>query len=133
MARAKDPTDPIRRKAAAFPAVDKGTSCTQSAFKSGKSAFLYIGPGTKGQGFKAMFKLDRSMPQARKLAAVDPDRFEVGSSSWVTTRFTAEEPLPKSIWEKWLKESYELSCDSGSKAKKTTVEKTGRKKAARKR
>ncbi len=133
MARAKDPTDPIRRKAAAFPAVDKGTSCTQSAFKSGKTAFLYIGPGTKGQGFKAMFKLERSMPQARKLAAKDPDRFGVGSTSWVTTRFTAEEPLPKSIWEKWLKESYELSCDSGAKGKKTTVKKkTGKKKTAQK-
>ena len=53
MARVSDPTDAIRRKAATFPAVAEGTSCNQTSFKAGKSAFLYIGPGAKGQGFKA--------------------------------------------------------------------------------
>jgi hypothetical protein len=57
-----------------------------------------------------MFKLKRSMPQAKELATTDPDRFEVGSTGWVTTRFTAEKPLPKKIWENWLRESYELTC-----------------------
>ena len=110
MAEAFDPTDPIRTKAAAFPEVAKGTSCNQSSFKTRKGAFLYIGPGPKGHGFKAMFKLQRSMPRARQLATSDPDRFEVGSTGWVTTRFTADEPLPESIWDAWLKESYELVC-----------------------
>lgn len=110
MARAKDPTDAIRRQAAAFPEVAKGTSCTQSSFKAGKGTFLFIGPGAKGKGFKAMFKLKASMPQALKLAAETPDRFEVGSTGWVTARFTAEEPLPKRIWGKWLAESYDLTC-----------------------
>ena len=110
MARAEDPTDAIRKKAVTFPGVAKGTSCSQSSFKAGKGSFLYIGPGPKSQGFKAMFKLARSMPQAEKLADKDPDRFQVGSNSWVTARFTAEKPLAKSIWEKWLKESYELNC-----------------------
>ncbi len=117
MARASDPTDPIRRKAAAFPNVAKGTSCNQSSFKAGTGTFLYIGPGAKGKGFKAMFKLKRSMAQARKLATKDPGRFEVGSTGWVTTRFTAEEPLPKSIWDAWLVESYELTCSSRAKKK----------------
>ena len=112
-----DPTDPIRRKAAAFPAVAKGTSCNQSSFKAGTGTFLYIGPGAKGKGFKAMFKLKRSMPHARKLATTDPGRFEVGSTGWVTTRFTAEEPLPTSIWEAWLSESYELTCPSKANKK----------------
>jgi len=89
--------------------VAKGTSCTQSAFKAGKGTFLFIGPGPKGQGFKAMFKLEASMPQALKLAAANPKRFEVGSTGWVTARFTAEEPLPKRIWARWLSESYELT------------------------
>ncbi len=96
----------------------KGTSCTQSAFKAGKGTFLFIGPGPKGQGFKAMFKLKASMPQALKLAAQDPTRFEVGSTGWVTARFTAEEPLPKRIWGKWLAESYDVTCGTGRKAKK---------------
>ena len=59
-----------------FPAVAKGTSCTQSSFKAGKGTFLFIGPGPKGKGFKAMFRLKRSLPQANRLAAGDPDRFE---------------------------------------------------------
>ena len=104
-----DPTDALRTKAAAFPAVAPGTACNQSSFKTGKRAFLYIGPGKKGRGHKAMFKLDQSMPQAKELAASHPDRFEVGSTGWVTTRFTAEEPLPKTIWEPWLEESYEMA------------------------
>jgi hypothetical protein len=112
MARVSDPTEAIRKKAAAFPEVAKGTSCNQASFKAGKSSCLFIGPGAKGQGFKAMFKLKSSMPRARQLAAEEPSRYEVGSTGWVTTRFTAEEPLPRSIWETWLEESYDLSCSS---------------------
>ena len=118
MARSQDATDAIRRQAVTFPGVAKGTSCTQSAFKAGKGTFLFIGPGPKGQGFKAMFRLKASMPQARKLAARDPTRFEVGSTGLVTARFTAAEPLPKRIWGKWLSESYEVTCGTGQKAKK---------------
>lgn len=80
MDQTTDPTLTIREKAVAFPAVDKGTSCNQSSFKTGKRAFLFIGPGPKGKGFKAMFKLKRSMPQAEKLSAQLPDRFEIGST-----------------------------------------------------
>jgi hypothetical protein len=109
-----DPTEAIRVQAAAFPVVAPGTSCNQSAFKVGKRAFLYIGPGAKGRGFKAMFKLDQSMRQARELAKTRPDRFEIGSTGWVTTRFTAEEPLPENVWEKWLEESYGLAARSGA-------------------
>lgn len=130
MARSTDPTEPIRAKAASFPEVAKGTSCNQSSFKAGKGAFLFIGPGAKGVGFKAMFRLERSMAQARKLASKEPNRFEVGSTAWVTTRFTAEEPLPKSIWEKWLQESYDICC--GSSRGNKSAKKTPAKKAARK-
>jgi len=102
-----------------FPGVGKGASCTQSAFKAGKGTFLFIGPGPKGVGFKAMFKLKASMPQALKLALQHPKRFEVGTTGWVTARFTAEEPLPRQIWSKWLEESYGLTCGTGQTAKKT--------------
>lgn len=124
MPRAEDPTEPIREKAVTFPDVATGTSCNQSSFKtkSGKS-FLFLGPGAKGVGFKAMFKLARSLPQAATLSAKQPDRFEVGSTGWVTTRFTAEKPLPRTVWEKWLKESYELFAAAGTmgKARKKRV------------
>ncbi len=129
MPRAQDPTEVIRNKAAAFPEVVKGTSCVQSSFKTGKGAFLYVGPGAKGIGFKAMFRLQRSMSQATKLAAKEPKRFEVGSTGWVTTRFSAEAPLPKPLWEKWLTESYGLVSQAGAKGKPVTVRKTAKKKA----
>ena len=117
----RDPTEPIRRKAVSFPGVAKGTSCTQSAFKAGRGTFLFIGPGSKGLGFKAMFKLEASLPQARKLAAQHPRRFEVGTTGWVTARFTTDEPLPKLLWETWLAESYAVTCGTGptARAKRT--------------
>lgn len=119
MTDSRDPTDAIRRQAMTFPGVAKAASCTQSAFKAGKGTFLFIGPGPKGLGFKAMFKLNASMPQALKFAAQHPKRFEVGTTGWVTARFTAEEPLPKRIWAKWLAESYDLAWGSSRTAKET--------------
>lgn len=93
-----------------------------------------------------MFKLRDSLPEAKKLAAKEPDRFEVGFTNWVTARFTSAKPIPKKLWEKWLEESYDL-CASPRKAsmskkkparkmsarKKTTKKKTARKKASGKR
>ena len=109
MTSSKDPTDAMRKRALEFPDVTSGTSCSQSSFTVGKGKFLFLGPGPKGKGFKAMFKLKASMPEALELAERDPKRFEVGSTGWVTTRFMAEEPLPSQIWEKWLSESYEVT------------------------
>ena len=129
MASSKDPTDPIKRKAGRYAGVDQGTACTQSSFKAGKTAFLYIGP--QGGRFKAMFKLKKSIPEATRLAKKEPDRFEVGSSGWVTARFSADEPMPKKLWGKWLDESYALSAGSGS-ATKTTKKKTTARRTSKK-
>ncbi len=103
----KDPTEPIRLRASRYPGVDKGTACTQSSFKTGKKSFPYAGP--QGGRYKAMFKLKDSIPEAAELAEQDPERCEVGKFGWVTARFTAGEPMPQALWEKWLDESYELS------------------------
>lgn len=120
MTVSQDPTDAIRRHAMTFPGVGKGASCNQSAFKAGKGTFLFVGPGPKGVGFKAMFKLRASMAEALELAARHPKRFEVGATGWVTARFTAEEPLPKQTWKRWLAESYQLTCGAGDTRKKKT-------------
>lgn len=101
----KDPTAPIRHKASRYPGVVEGTACTQSSFKIGKKAFLYI--GMQGGRYKAMFKLQRSIPEVTKLAETDPACYGVGKFGWVTARFSADNPIPKTLWEKWLDESYE--------------------------
>ena len=112
---AKDPTEPIRQRASEYPEVDEGTSCTQASFKAGKKAFLYIGP--QGGRYKAMFKLQASLPEAERLAAKEPDRFDAGKIGWVTARFSAEEPLPARTWKKWLDESYALAVGGGKTSK----------------
>ena len=78
-----------------------------------------------------MFKLQKSLSEAARLAAKEPDRYEVGSTAWVTARFTADEPMPKKLWEKWLDESYELSAGSGT-GKKSTAKNTSKKKTVTK-
>lgn len=104
-----DATLAIREAAAAFEEVVTGTSCNQSSFKTKKGSFLFIGPGARGVGYKAMFKLKDSMAMAKELAEANPKRFEVGKTGWATVRFTDDEPLEESIWKVWLKESYEIT------------------------
>lgn len=126
----KDPTDPIRAKASRYPAVDEGTACTQSSFKTGNKAFLFI--GMQGGRYKAMFKLEKSKSEAAKLAKKDPDCYSVGSTAWVTARFTADKPMPKKLWEKWLDESYQLTVAKGSGKKKTKKKSVKKKKTTKK-
>jgi len=102
----EDVTYPIREKAASYDNVIIGTSCNQSSFKTKRGSYFFIGPGAKGVGYKAMFKLAASKPQAQELANKYPTRFEVGKTGWVTARFSEQNPLPESIWGVWLNESY---------------------------
>ncbi len=129
MPRSKDPTLAIRERAAALPGVDEGTACTQSSFKAAKKAFLFIGPGAKGVGYKAMFKLDRSLDQAAALAEKHPERFEVGKTGWVTARFSDDAPLAKTVWQKWLTESHALTGAGKPAAKRVVKKKVAKKKA----
>lgn len=125
----KDPTQPIRLKASQYAGVDEGTACTQSSFKVGKKAFLFI--GMQGGRYKAMFKLHDSREEAAQLADKNPDQYEVGSTAWVTVRFTAEQPVPKKIWTKWLDESYHLSV-AGTAGKTNARTATKKKRTAAK-
>jgi len=103
-----DPTLPMREKACLYPGVDEGTACTQSSFKVKGKAFLFAGP--QGGRYKAMFKLKESRDEAAALAKKYPDNYQIGSNIWVTTRFSAEDPMPEEIWTRWLDESYALSA-----------------------
>ena len=104
-----DPLAAIRQAASRFEGVDQGTACNQNSFKTKRGAFLFVGPGAKGVGYKAMFKLKPSMDQARALAAQRPERFEVGKTGGVTVRFTAADPLEPATWKPWLDESYAVT------------------------
>lgn len=114
----QDPTYHIRETAAGYEAVETGTSCNQNSFKTRGASFLFIGPGAKGIGYKAMFKLKESMPQATELADSDSDHFQVGKTGWVTARFSDASPLPEAIWKKWLDESYTVTQQSRKTPKK---------------
>ncbi|MEE9310913.1 MAG: hypothetical protein V3V10_00745 [Planctomycetota bacterium] len=113
-----NPSEAIRLKASLYPDVEIGVSCTQASFKVGKITFLYL--GMQGGRHKAMFKLEKSKPEAVKLAEGSPDCYAVGSTAWVTARFTANQPMPKKLWIKWLDESYEICTKASTKAKKRT-------------
>ncbi|XAL99960.1 MmcQ/YjbR family DNA-binding protein [Phycisphaeraceae bacterium D3-23] len=126
----KDPTEPIRLKASQYPGVDEGTACTQSSFKANKKAFLFI--GEQGGRYKAMFKLDKSMPEARKLAEKHPEDYQAGNIGWVTARFSADKPMPKTRWGKWLDESYALSAGPKKQAGNSEPAKASKKKAVKK-
>ena len=119
MPGAKDPTKALRKAAATLPDVVEATSCNQTSYKSGKKAFLYVGPGPKGGGYKAMFKLEASLGEAESLAESEPERYELGVGNWVTTRFSAEDPLPKKLWSSWLKESHAGATKLGTAKKKS--------------
>lgn len=108
-----DPTEPMRARASEYAGVAEGTACTQSSFRTATSAFLFV--GRQGGRYKAMFKLGKSRVEAQRLAAERPDDYQVGSSVWVTARFTAEQPMPRVRWMKWLDESYELSLGATMK------------------
>lgn len=119
MPRSQNPADAIKKAASTLPDVVEGTSCNQTSYKAGKKAFLYVGPGAKGIGFKAMFKLDALLHEAQDLAKSDSDRFIPGVGNWVTTRFSAEQPLPKKLWSRWLKDAYAGVTKSGGARKKS--------------
>ena len=125
MPKAKDPTRALRMAAGALPDVVEAMSCNQTSYKAGKKAFLYVGAGPKGVGYKAMFKLEVSLEEAKNLAKSEPERFQLGVGNWITTRFSAEDPLPKKIWSSWLKESH-----AGATKSEGTKKKSARRKKA---
>ena len=117
MSASKDPTVALKKAAAAFPDVIDGTSCNQTSFKVGKKAFLYVGPGAKGIGYKAMFKLTASIAEAEELAErarlLGRWKQRLGDST-LLLRKTAS----KKIWGRWLKESYAEATASGGKKRR---------------
>ncbi|MFG0256700.1 MAG: MmcQ/YjbR family DNA-binding protein [Phycisphaerales bacterium JB043] len=108
--RAADASERLREAARAMKDVTEGTSCSQTSFKAGGTAFLYV--GEQGGRTKAMFKLEASLGEAQEMSDETPKDFQVGKNGWVTARFSDEKPMPVRLWKKWLKESYALAAGS---------------------
>jgi hypothetical protein len=119
MAVSDDPTKALRKTAGSLPDVVESMSCNQTSFKVRKRTFLYVGPGARGVGYKAMFKLDALLGQAGNLALSEPEKYEIGVGNWVTARFSVEDPLRKEIWRRWLEDSYAVATKSGRTRKKS--------------
>lgn len=109
MSSAEETFRQICEKAASLPDVTSGTSCSQTSFKTTKRAFLYIGPGPKGQGYKAMFTLSDSLQQAEKLVEVAPKLYQLGKGGRLSVRFFDDHPFDEEDWRRWLEESYRLA------------------------
>ncbi|MCA9289439.1 MAG: MmcQ/YjbR family DNA-binding protein [Phycisphaerales bacterium] len=107
-AKTDSPLEAMITAAAALPGADIGTSCTQTSFKVGGKAFLYV--GQQGGRFKAMFRLRGSLPEAQTMGQDAPEDVQVGTTGWVTARFSGTKPFPARTWKKWLKESYTLAA-----------------------
>jgi hypothetical protein len=80
----------------------KGTAIESSTFKANKKAFLFVGAGA------VRLKLDASLADARKLAAKDPDKFDVGAGGWIKIAIADGEKAPLTILKKWISESHDV-------------------------
>ena len=94
-------SESLRGMALAYPETSEGTSCVNRAFKVRKKNFLFV--GEKADQIKVMLKLGDSLEEARDLG--DP-RVGVGSTGWVTLRFSATDPLPEATLAAWVQESF---------------------------
>jgi hypothetical protein len=101
------PEKALRTMALRYPEAEEGVACKGtalecSAFQARKKTFMFMGRAD------LRLKLQQSLSEAVKLAAKEPQRFQAGSSGWVTIRFSPDQPPPLDILERWLDESYRL-------------------------
>lgn len=87
-----------------------GTALESTTFKVRGKAFLFVGAGA------ARLVLDGSLGEARRLAAAEPDRCQVGSGGWVKIALGAGLPA-RDVIERWIAESYAHYASSASAAK----------------
>ncbi len=98
---------PLRALALRYPEAAEGVACKgtaleSSVFKARDKSFLFIGSA------ELKVKLRESLAEAARLATEEPGRYRVGSSGWVTVRFSPDEPLPLELLKRWTDESYRV-------------------------
>jgi len=84
----------------------EGTSLEKRTVKAHKKAFVFLGAAD------VMVKLSASLPEARRLAKREPDRYRAGAHGWVKASFAEDELPPLALLERWIDESYRLVADN---------------------
>ncbi len=88
----------------------KGTAVESSAFKVDKKTFLFA------RDVQMMVKLEESLPEAKELAAREPERYKAGGG-WVTVKFDGGVLPPRELLARWIAESYRLMTAPAAKPK----------------
>jgi predicted DNA-binding protein (MmcQ/YjbR family) len=97
----------LRRAALRYPDTHEGISCEGTSLekrtvKAHKKAFVFLGEAD------LMVKLRESLPEAKRLAAKQPERYRAGAHGWVKATFAEDELAPMALLERWIDESYRV-------------------------
>jgi hypothetical protein len=103
----------LRKVAMKLPDTEEGISCAgtaleRAAFRAKKKTFLFLGVK------ELRLKLDDSLGEAKKLAAKEPEIFEVGGGGWVLVRYAGAK-MAKGLLERWIGESHRLMTEPKKK------------------
>jgi hypothetical protein len=104
------PMKALRRAALRHPDTHEGVSCEGTSLekrtvKAHGKAFVFLGVGD------VMVKLRESLPEARRLARKEPERYRAGAHGWVKATIAEDEVPPLALLERWIDESYRLVAD----------------------
>ncbi len=108
----------LRKVALRFPGTEEGVACEGTPIesrtvKARNKAFLFI------RVDHARLKLRESLPAATRLAAKEPEHFQVGAGGWVKATFSNDWAVPLDILERWIGESYRLVASPPAAVGKT--------------
>jgi hypothetical protein len=103
--RVSSPMKALRRAALRHPDTHEGISCEGTSLekrtvKAHKRAFVFLGVAD------VMVKLRESLPEAKRLASRQPDRYRAGAHGWVKATIADDEIPPMALLERWIDESY---------------------------
>lgn len=104
------PIQVLSKVALRHPETEEGIACAGTAIetrtvKVRHKAFVFLGLT------HARVKLDASLPDAARLAAKHPGRFDVGAHGWVKATFSREAPPDLTLLGRWIDESYRVMRD----------------------
>jgi hypothetical protein len=105
--RVSAPMKALRRAALRHPDTHEGVSCEGTSLekrtvKAHNKAFVFLGVAD------VMVKLRESLPEAKRLARKEPDRYRAGAHGWVKASLAEDEEPLLSLLVRWIDESYRL-------------------------